>query len=830
MKLYERFADKNYHTSIATTFGIDFDAYENIVLPRLRGAGCHNNILIPDARMLSHALAGASVLPRHAGRLYAVSGASAHGAFHPKLFLQFGRKGGRLILGSANLTASGLAGNLELVGMIACSDEDSGEQRLIAHAWNYVSRFIDTDLQALSGQRDWMLRRTPWLRQADAEPGPLQLADGTVAALLTTGEAIGIGTRFANLIDEPITRLIVISPYWDMGLQALSHLVERLSPAKTALLIDLDAAAFPKDALSRLPDFQLYHRGAFGKDRFIHAKTIIAQGSGADHVLIGSANCTVAALGTQSYFGENEEVCFYRRFPPGGVLDALGLSALLTDGQRIDPDDLKEPELAEDLPLDELAARAPGLFECWIDVLRWRPPSWIDPEECKITLLDQQCEPIACMLSPLPADGAAWRYQISGTDLRPSFAKVTFPNGKDSLPAIVTLVDHLRAVIRETQSRKVENALRDLDTETEARLSLLEVLDVLEKLDSDDGGAKNPISVAKKRKADGDSDPAQHRVLSYEQFVAGRRPRTEQSQLAHDSLAGSESSLVRGFLNRILGMTGGGPADDDNDDDLAGAFDLGDETDNSQAAIESGQELGTRKKEPTSPEQEEEEVRKRKAAQRKATREQILTAAALFGERIKERQKSGALDNHDILRLRALLMIICAASSSGAKNAPGPSSIQVLPGEGDQQSWPFVMGRLLFPIFGGRDPAIRLLYLSSEHDQIPRDITECWATCYWCLQACLAAPVSGKEKHRISQFLQPLTVLAYQLTLPTRGELMGADVITIMDAMSTRYAESMGIDPSAISKGHRAVIEVLSAGQGRQQILVARSSGASSFV
>ena len=37
MRLYERFADKGYHSSIATTFGIDFDAYENIVLPRIRG-------------------------------------------------------------------------------------------------------------------------------------------------------------------------------------------------------------------------------------------------------------------------------------------------------------------------------------------------------------------------------------------------------------------------------------------------------------------------------------------------------------------------------------------------------------------------------------------------------------------------------------------------------------------------------------------------------------------------------------------------------------------------------------------------------------------------
>ena len=47
MKLYERYGDKGYHTSIITTFGIDFDAYENIILPRLRGAGCYNNVHSP---------------------------------------------------------------------------------------------------------------------------------------------------------------------------------------------------------------------------------------------------------------------------------------------------------------------------------------------------------------------------------------------------------------------------------------------------------------------------------------------------------------------------------------------------------------------------------------------------------------------------------------------------------------------------------------------------------------------------------------------------------------------------------------------------------------
>ena len=70
MKLYEQFAEKNFHTSVATTFGIDFDAYESIVLPRLRGAGCRNNIVIPDSRMLTHALDGGSASETRGPTLY----------------------------------------------------------------------------------------------------------------------------------------------------------------------------------------------------------------------------------------------------------------------------------------------------------------------------------------------------------------------------------------------------------------------------------------------------------------------------------------------------------------------------------------------------------------------------------------------------------------------------------------------------------------------------------------------------------------------------------------------------------------------------------------
>jgi len=52
---------------------------------------------VTDGRRLTHALGGAAA----GGQPHSVAG----GPIHPKLFLQLGRKGGRLTIGSADLAA-----------------------------------------------------------------------------------------------------------------------------------------------------------------------------------------------------------------------------------------------------------------------------------------------------------------------------------------------------------------------------------------------------------------------------------------------------------------------------------------------------------------------------------------------------------------------------------------------------------------------------------------------------------------------------------------------------------------------------------------------------
>ncbi|MEQ8665630.1 MAG: hypothetical protein RIC16_07875 [Rhodospirillales bacterium] len=812
MRLYERFGDKGYHTCVATTFGIDFDAYESIALARLRGAGCRNNLLITDGRMLTHALGGASELPQRAGTHYTVSGVTMNGVFHPKLFLQFGRRGGRLIVGSANLTPSGLAGNLELVDTITCDDTGGGAQTLIAQAWAFVSAFIDGDQRSLANQCSWMEARTPWLNAAGGTAGLVSLADGTLAALLTSGQGDGIAERFAGIIDEAVRRLVVISPYWDPNLSALAYLSTRLGAPETAVVVDPETREFPKDAVNAISGLTLYDRGNFRAGRFIHAKAVLAQGDAADHLLIGSANCTRAALGGAGFAGSNAEACLYRRLPAGSVLEALELMDILTEENSIQASALDPPEYADDLPLEDLQRAGAGQFELQGDTLHWYPPPVNDPDACTIELLDESARGLACTFKKLTThSGMTRRYELSETERHPAFARITFSDGRESPPAIVTRVDRLRMEIRETQRSGPQRKIEELEVDPDASLALLELLDELEGLEHDPSTPKEPLSRPQGRNENGDDrDPSHYRILTYEQFIAGRRPRTTGSTAAYNSLAGSDVAIVRSILNRIIGL-GNDAEDNDNENEPYGnAFDLGDETDDAEGALVNGQDFGTRAA--VSEEESDQQDRHRQGQQRRATQAELVKAVERFRDGLKTRLAANSrLTNYDLIRLRALLMILSTTASPLPMSEIGhegdESSLRVLPVEGDQNSWPILMGRLLFAMFGGSNPAIQQLHLRNEHDQIPGDFNECWGTCYWCLQACLLAPISKPQRERVGKFLMSLARNIFFLTLPSKEELVSGQITNVINRMNDRYSKELHLDSAAIRAGHCALVE-----------------------
>jgi hypothetical protein len=808
MKLYDRFGAKGFHSSFITTFGIDFDTYENVCLNRLRGAGCTNNFILPDAGMLSHALDEASVLPRYAGRYYAAAGLSASkgGVFHSKLFLRLGRRAGELLIGSANMTSPGLAGNRELMGMVESGSEESGEREIIAAAWSYVEARLDQSQTSIARQVAWMHARTPWLADTEPAAGPVALRDGSEAAFLTAGNDAGIGRQFVGLIGErPVTRLIVMSPYWDPNLAALKYPITQLAPQETILLIEPKRRLFPIDALKDLSAIRLTDVGALDPVRFFHAKAIIAQTAQADHVLFGSANCTIAALGNASTAGINQEACLYRRLPPGTSIQSLGIERLLTDEHEIDRSMVEPPELEDDLKLSDLLLRNPGRFECIYDTLIWWPPPNAAADSV-IELLHLDGRSIPASLMPIPTEPPAFRFRLSSTKDRPAFARLRHANGGMSARAIVALADVLRQEAKESRSKKAEGAAALLAEETNEGFWLLEALDVLESAEQQQAGDAKTITRKRRDTGKLETSPEQHRTLDYESFIAGRHLSSDHSALAPNGLAGSELSLVRGFLNRILGIE----RQDDTaaaiteDGDFSGAFDMGDETADAERAIEGGEEFPTPHSKKAKDEEEEKKIEKLKRKRRKAHADEIIGAISAFDKRICRRAAVGELSAIDVLRLRALIVVIAGAAHGGTQSAPSEnrSAVQVLPVTGDTNSWSRLLGRVLFIFFGGNNPAIRGLHLDATFDALTSDIKESWATCFWTIQVCVDAAKRHRENSTFIKSLYSLAERLYAITQLHDIELTGPEITSVITAMNERYANRLGFDPGAIEKAH----------------------------
>jgi hypothetical protein len=798
MKLYELFGERGFHTSIVTSFGVDFDAYENVVLSRLRGAGCHNNMLLVDRNMLGLALEEGSAPPRFAGRRYTATGAPTSKLFHPKIILQLGRTKARLLVSSANMTSSGLAGNLEVAGIVETDGKPSGETSLVAAAWTYLSRFLLRDDTSTRQQVEWMLNRTPFLASLEPPSMPVTLSDGSIAGFLATDEDTGIGSRFLGLLaDDRISRFVVVSPYWDNGLDSLHRLTGRAR--STVVLLDNGRHQFPASALPNSSRIEIRDYKPGDKSRFVHAKTYIAQSMTADHVLYGSANCTVAALGTDAFSGTNEEACLYRRLPAGAAIDALNLAPIL-DAEPLDKDEVEEIEDPGDLPFDEIAARFPGRFECHYATLVWWPAT--QPALGAVIELAGIEGTFGATLSTeiSPGTDGERRYALSDPNQRPAFARIRNLNGTHSAAAIVVQPDALREEVRDTRSRRIEAVIEELDGETEVGLWLLETLNAIEaaEVPSTNEAHRRPIP---SRTSTPPVAPEAAQTLSYEQFIAGRRLRSDLQAHLRNSLAGSDLSHVRGFLNRLLEI--GSPSTVAAEEaDLSGAFQMGDEQGASDSAIEDG--FG--EDDPSNKANTPDELRRKAivSARRRANREQLVDAVADLHDIVRENASERGLRATDLLRLRAIIILLAA---SAAGDTAMQSAVQVLPPTGDPEAaWPRLIGRALHSYFGGNRPPIASLAIATQFDHVPDDVLECWGTCLWAANLSVLAAEKFGEKDFLRRQLTSLRNAIYTFTGLLSPDKMPIQVSNTITAMNARFSHRVGIPADAIEQAHSRML------------------------
>lgn len=675
-----------FHSAFITTFATEFAALEELLVPQLLAVGCRNIGVICDARMGTLALSDGSALPRQLGRAYGLySPPVGHGVFHPKIILQLGRTQGRAFISSANLTAAGLGGNVEIGAEIECTAEPSAERALL----RAVAAYINSRVVEPGGVRDaldWAWARTPWLDGED----DLTSED---AAFLTSPGDPGILASFIERVVDPVERLWVLSPYWDNSLAALRALTQALSPSRTTILIDALTHEFPVGA--DLPaGTEFVDIAGSRPKRFTHAKMILAQTARHDHVLFGSANCTTAALGDGAVGGRNAEASLYRRLPTGEAMQALGLDQW-ADAPTIAIEALPDPVPSPPIPLAALTASSPGRFVIEQGLLVWSPPPSLRDRDVVLVVFDAELSVLAEISHSAAGSDRRHFVLAPGAAEQARFAEVQYVDRKSSLAGI----EHPAALRRNRREPLGGAAARAADwfsNTVDMNLFALEALDALSRADMEATASSNRIAPSRSP-GEACASETENRRLSYEDFMR-ERPRNDPqgAALSDSAIEGLHCDHVRQLLNRLS------------------EFDDGTEGDSADLDEES----------PEDPERAP-NATSAQPSERRVDAAEFEKAVHAYARACTSDGATGALE---VLRLRLWLMLLLY-------NARCPALPQGLSPTLNDQGWTRLAFRVLTAFFVGRQAPISRLVVDRAAGGVPADFLETWATVLWALDA-----------------------------------------------------------------------------------------------
>lgn len=778
MKLPERLArrkGRGFHSAFSTSFALEFAAFEEVMLPQFSAAGATNVLLIADGRMATMALSDGSALPEALGREYVLhSPPVADGVFHPKVILQVGRDGGRCFVSSANVTGAGLGGNVEVAVEIECGTEPGPEREIVQAAWRYIEALVPADAGAAREAVAWARERARWLDEAGSGNDLHEMNDGTsVAFLARPGGAVGIGQRFADYVGgEAVERLVIVSPYWDEGLEAVAALERALRPESTSILLDIKRHEFPTDA-SMPAQRAIVDISGWQASRFKHAKVVIAVTAEHDHVLSGSANCTVSAMGNEAFAGVNAEACIYRRLPRGTATAALGMDDWL-GAEPFAVSDLPEPVETTPIPLDEMRARGTGTFEVEGGRLTWRRPPgrW---NEGTVTLSNLAGGVVVEIeVSGFTAEGDNLTAWVGESALgETAFARI-LSGGTESLRGYVVHRSALRARRREAVGGSVGRALAAFDEAAEMQLRMLQAFDELARVDAEEAvGGDAAARGGARAKPESAAEPSEVRFMTYEEFMSARSSGTGRGGRRDSTVAGTHFDSVRALLNRLSGVDHpfqgkAGPRDD------GSWMDLGDET-------------GELSELDQSPVAEEPVPRVVRPAPDMLLYDRMVRSY-VDGLAAEDR----AIGPRDVLRLRLWIALVLW-------EARCPAAPKGMPAVADEKGWPRLVVRLVSAFFWGRNSPIGRLVVSRDYDEMPVDFHECWTTVLWALDAILA---SVPDNSRTRDFRRRIPVLRAHVVLAlglTAAEMQGEPIASQRAGLDAEFGARLGVSPAAVA-------------------------------
>lgn len=327
--LLEDIAESGFRSSVFTTYGCYFPFYEEVVLRRLIAAGCTQNVLMVDAMRCAEAFGVEGLRPRRAGRDYTLIPVKAGGAFHPKLFLRFGKSKGSLHVGSHNVTLSGFGLNDEVTNVFRLEGAAlRAGGAPFRQAFNYLAQFVPTQLLDVAEAFEGVKLGVPWL------DGPLGSGPRDRQLLTQSSAGADLWSQVAPLIPKDVETAFVGGPFFDQTLAMVRRVQRELRPKRLVIGIDPSSVEVDPAEAAKLEGVEWVNIAGVpqipqrreGASRYLHAKVFWFASTRDELLVTGSANPSVAAFFAAPDARNAEAVVADHT---KGAAERLGMEALL---------------------------------------------------------------------------------------------------------------------------------------------------------------------------------------------------------------------------------------------------------------------------------------------------------------------------------------------------------------------------------------------------------------------------------------------------------------------------------------------------------------------
>ena len=318
---------RRYHTCLMTAYTFDFLFFERRVLPVLRGTGVKNiNVFIDKKELASSVeMAGPKSFAGH--HAYSLIDVASKGVFHPKIMLLIGKSEGMLVVGSGNLTGSGLSSNDEIWSAFHFKDVAHPHAVLFAQAWSYISRWFSNARGVHQKKLSWIKRDAPWISELRDSSEAAEMGD--VRYSFVQNGATDNHWNALSHFSFKADKMTLVAPYYDRDGKTIEALIKLFQPNNTSCVVDDSTGKPPLKFGMERDDVSFYrwHDCIEREDEFkgrLHAKMIHLINGDEEVLYLGSANITVQALG-EKHANDEAGILLRRALTKSSWLEELGV-------------------------------------------------------------------------------------------------------------------------------------------------------------------------------------------------------------------------------------------------------------------------------------------------------------------------------------------------------------------------------------------------------------------------------------------------------------------------------------------------------------------------